>query len=86
MCWATPGVGVKRPDLLSRTAKSASELTFLEAEPQRESVRTYKVGPPANTSGHGIYMQIWVSQIGIWWKQNVRPFFCKTCQYMVILM
>ena len=62
-CCSMAGVGVKWPDLLSRTAKSApeltnleAELTFLEAEPQRESVRTYKVGPTANTSGHSIYM------------------------------
>ena len=54
------GIG---PDLLSRTAKSApeltileAELTFLEPETQSESDRTYNVGPPANTSGHGIYM------------------------------
>ena len=30
--------------------------TMLEAEPQSESDRTYKVGPPTNISGHGIYM------------------------------
>ena len=72
-CCSTAGVGVKWPDLLSRTAKSApeltnleAELTFLEAEPQRESVRTYKVGPTANTSGHGIYMTLhYIESVGI---------------------